>query len=168
MQILRAALVALALWATPLCAGDFTPVDLGPVTHQRATLTVVAPDGSKRVYAPADLERFPTYRLTTTTPWRETPTVFEGVMLRDVLSASGLVGPEGIIVSAEDNYSTPMSRAMIDAVDVMIATRVDGQPHRRRNRGPIQFVIDSEDFTRSDLASEAHFVWMVSRIEADS
>lgn len=165
--LFKAALAALLLAAQPLFAGDLTPVDLKPIKHRTATLTVIAPDGREKTYTPAELEQLPTYSLTTTTPWRDVPAVFEGVRLADVLAASGLDSVASILVTAENDYSTSMAQSLLSEIDILVATRVDGKPHSRRARGPIQFVIDAETFAASDEASESNFVWMAARIEAE-
>ena len=54
---------------------------------------IVAADGTEKSYSPADLEKFQTYSLTTTTPWRDDPADFQGVLLNDVLAANGLTRP---------------------------------------------------------------------------
>ena len=102
----------------------------------------------------------------TTTPWREQPADFAGVMLSDLLAAHGLDQAAEIRVTAENDYSTTMSRELLSSVPVLVATRVDGKAHSRRQRGPIQFIIDADDYSASPLTSESNFVWMAARIEA--
>ena len=165
---LLAAATALALSATSLFAGPLIEVDLEPMNHAEASLMVVGADGAEVMYSPAELEAFTTYSMTTTTPWRDEPANFEGVLLADVLAASGLDGVDAIAVTAENDYSTVITRELWESVDILVATRVDGRPHSRRARGPIQFVIDSETFNSSDLTSESNLVWMAARIEANS
>jgi len=161
------AAVTVALTAPALFAGGPIEAELDPITHVNATLVVVESDGSETAYTPAMLEELTTYSMTTTTPWRDVPATFEGVLLSDVLSAHGLDGTPTIRVTAENNYVTTINREVWEEVDILIATRVDGRPHSRRARGPIQFVIDAEAFASTDLTAESNFVWMASRIEAD-
>lgn len=167
-NLFLAVLATLCLAGHPGLAGSLQPVTLEPVKHQAATLTVVSPDGRETSYTPAELERFPTYRIITTTPWREEPAVFEGVLLADILSANGLSSGVSIRVTAENDYSTSIAQSLINEVEILVATRVDGKPHSRRARGPIQFVIDAEAFAASDRTSESNFVWMAARIEPES
>ena len=148
-------------------AGSLQPVELAPIKHASATLTVVASDGTERSYTPAELEAFPTYSLTTTTPWRQEPATFEGVLLTDVLTANGLTNAASVTVTAENDYSTVVDQNTWKGVQILVATRVDGRAHSRRTRGPIQFVIDMDTFTATDLASESTLVWMAARIEAE-
>ncbi len=141
------------------------PVDLAPMLHKEAKLEVRVSDGSGVAYAPADLEAFPTYRIKTTTPWRETPAVFEGILLTDLLAAHGLLNAPSIRVTAENDYATVINREVWEAAPILVATRVDGRPHSRRNRGPIQFIVASEDYNGSPVVTEDHLVWMAAVIE---
>lgn len=157
---------AMTLSISSAIAGTPTLVELEPIEHAEASLVVIAADGTSTTYTPAELEQFTTYSLTTTTPWREEPAEFEGVLLSEILAAHGLDIADSILVTAENDYSTTMVRELLDSVQILVATRVDGRPHSRRERGPIQFVIDSETYNSSDLTSESNFVWMAARIEA--
>ena len=146
-------------------AGQPKPVVLEPITHAKASLVIVDTEQNEITYTPAELEKFETFTLTTTTPWRDEPTEFEGVLLSDILAAHGLDEASNILVTAENDYSTTFSRELLENVQILVATRVDGKAHNRRNRGPIQFVIDAETYTNSTLTSESNFVWMAARIE---
>lgn len=108
----------------------------------------------------------PNYRLRTSTPWRAQAADFDGVLLRDILAANGLLEVDAILVTAENDFTATIPRILWDTVDVMVATRVDGRPQRRRERGPLQFVIEMDEYETHDIAREEHLVWMASRIEA--
>ncbi len=141
------------------------PRTLAPMDHAPAELTVAGPDGSERVYTPALLEELPTYALRTTTPWREVPAEFEGILLTDLLAANGLDSAEAITVLAENEYAVTIPRAAWEALNILVATRVDGAPHSRRARGPIQFVVAMDTYQASPIAREDYLVWMAARIE---
>ena len=113
---------------------------------------VVDVNGVETSYAPAELEQFATYIIVTVTPWRSEPAEFSGGQLSDVLAAHGLDTFSAIRVTAENDYRTTLSRQVMDDVNILVATRVNGQPHNRRERGPIQFVIDADSFERSQQA----------------
>lgn len=167
-SLLRCTLLAALALLSPAAvhAAELEPVTLEPMRHADASLTVVASDGQTVTYTPDDLERFPTYRLVTTTPWREQPAAFEGVLLRDVLAASGLDTLDAINVVAENDYAAVVERTVWETTPVLVATRVDGKAHSRRARGPIQFIIDMDDYRANDLVlAERHMVWMAARIE---
>lgn len=142
----------------------FQPVTLSPVVHSEATLTIVDMLGVEHVYAPADLEALPTYALVTTTPWREDPAVFEGVLLVDLLIRHGLDQTDGVFVLAENDYVSEIGRAAWETGAIMIATRVDGRPHSRRARGPIQFVVPMQAYETEQAITTQHLVWMAARI----
>ena len=141
------------------------PVELAPMHHKDAQLEVRLGDGSGAAYAPADLEAFPTYRIETTTPWREERAIFEGILLTDLLAAHGLLDAPSIRVTAENDFTSVISREVWEAAPILVATRVDGRPHSRRDRGPIQFVVAAEDYVGSPVVTEAHLVWMAAVIE---
>ena len=89
-------------------------------------------------------------------------------MLRDILSANGLDEVGSILVTAENDYTTKMTRDLWQSVDILVSTRVNGAPNSRRTRGPILFVIEQGVFESSNLTSESNLVWMAARIEADN
>lgn len=167
-SFLFAAALAGFFCTKPVMADEFVSVELQPMTHFDAQLVVLGPDGRETTYSPSELERLPTYRLVTTTPWRDVPATFEGVLLADVLKANGLSWVTSILVTAENDYKTAISREVWENVDILVATRVDGKPHSRRARGPIQFVIDADTYASSDLVNESMLVWMAAHIEAGS
>ncbi len=142
------------------------PVELQPINHLAAELTIVNAEGEETVYSPQQLETFDSYALSTMTPWREVAANFEGVLLVDLLRAHGLASADAITVTAENDYKTTIPRELWESVDVLIATRVDGRAHTRRARGPIQFVMDIHEMEASPVANEGHLVWMAARIEA--
>ncbi|MDX8354689.1 molybdopterin-dependent oxidoreductase [Cognatiyoonia sp. IB215182] len=159
------AVIAAFITATNAWAEALEPVELTPINHIPAELVIAGPDGQETRYSPATLEELTTYRLRTTTPWRSDPAEFDGILLSDLLRANGLEEVAEIRVTAENDYATVIPRAVWEDVPVLIATRVDGQPHSRRERGPIQFVIPMEAYSSSTVAKESHLVWMAARIE---
>lgn len=154
-------IVALAL-AGPLSALE--RVTLDPIDHAAASLTVDGANGS-RTFSPAELEELGAMRLVTTTPWRTEPAAFDGVLLQDVLEMMGLSSAAGIRIIAENDYAVDMPREIWEATPILIATRVDGQPHTRRHRGPIQFVMPFDAYVGNSDMREGYWVWMAARIE---
>jgi hypothetical protein len=164
MKALIAAVLTVAI--SPFAWAETQPVTLDPIPHHRAFLTVVGVDGA-HIYDPASLEEIGARRMTTITPWRETPAVFEGVLLRDVLSQNGLEDAQQIRVIAENGYAVEINRDIWMNWEVLVATRVNGAPHSRRNRGPIQFVLPmSADAEAGAGHMASNWVWMAERIEA--
>ena len=140
-------------------------VTLEAIEHQRAQLVIVEIDGSTQSYTPAELEALPTYRIVTATPWRDLPAAFDGILLSDLLAAHGLEEVQAIRVTAENDFATTIPREVWMTTPVLLATRVDGRAHSRRERGPIQFVVPAEDYAVSQVLDESHLVWMAARIE---
>jgi|GEM_PF-838146 hypothetical protein len=158
-----AALVSLASPGVSLASGP-SPVELTQITHRPASLTLVMPGGEQVEYTPAALEQLNTYEMTTRTPWRDDEAVFQGVLLRDLLERHGMADVKAIRVRAENDFTITMDRAVWEGESFLIATRVDGRPHSRRERGPIQFVLDWDAYRNSDVADENHLVWMAAEI----
>jgi len=159
------AVIAAFITATNALAETLQPVEPTPTNHIAAELVIAGADGQETRYSPATLEELTTYRLRTTTPWRTAPADFEGILLVDLLRANGLETVDEIRVTAENEYETVIPRAVWETMPVLVATRVDGQPHSRRERVPIQFVIPMDAYSSSGVANEAHLVWMAARIE---
>ncbi|CTQ76164.1 hypothetical protein [Roseibium alexandrii] len=143
---------------------DPIPVSLEPITHEEASIEVHASAGTIVSYTPAEIEQLPTYRVTTTTPWRSEPVDFDGVLLSDLLKKHSLNNAAELIVKAENDYSVEFLRKTWEAAPFLIATRVNGKPISRRERGPIQFIVAADDYDRETDISERHLVWMVSSI----
>ena len=141
------------------------PVALAPIEHPGAELTVVAPNGETASYTVETLEAHPTYRLVTKTPWREEQAVFEGVLLADVLASNGLDAAPAIRVTAENDFTSDIPQAAWREVPILIATRVNGRPIPRRERGPLLFVVEDAAYHASPNVLEQHLVWMAKRIE---
>ena len=159
-------LAALALSTLDAAAGPApVPVTLEPIVHSDASLTILSPDGTETRLDVAAIEALPTYRVETTTPWRDVPAVFDGVMLADLLAAHGLDQAASLLVTAENDYTTVFEQAVWKTEPVLVATRVNGAPISRRERGPILFVLEAEAYATSKVADERHLVWMAARIE---
>ena len=109
-HLMKNALLSIALCAalsTQASAADqYVPVELEPISYAPASLTIVSPDGTEHIYTQAELEQFATYSLETTTPWRDEPARFEGVMLADLLAAHGLSDVAQISITAENDFRT--------------------------------------------------------------
>lgn len=166
MTFLRTFSIALALVAGfSAQAANVEKVELEPLRHAAATLTVVDASGAETVYTPADIEALGAYRMVTTTPWRSEETVFEGGLLLDLLKKHGLDATGAIRVVAENEFESIIEHSVWEAAPILLATRVEGRPHSRRTRGPIQFVVSMDDYDGSPVIAERHLVWMAARIE---
>ncbi len=160
-----AAIISGAILAGSAIAGPVS-IDHQTIPLNRAELVVSGPRGDKS-YSPADLEAIAFKRLTTVTPWRDQPAAFDGVLLSDLLAANGLQDVPAINVIAENDYAVVIPAEVWKRWPVLIATRVNGKAHTRRQRGPIQFVLPmSDDAASGALKYQQNWVWMAARIEA--
>lgn len=161
--MIRAVLAVFVLLA--FAAQAMEPVEVGDTRFARAELTVVGAQGEKR-YAPAELEVYGTFAIHTVTPWREAEAEFVGIRLADLLEAHGIDDASAIRVVAENDYVATIEREAWTAHDALIATRVNGRGHSRRERGPLQIVFDmSADPSVAETAFQKNWVWMAARIE---
>ena len=71
-------------------------------------------------------------------------------------------------IVAENDFAITMPREVWESIPILVATRVDGQAHTRRERGPIQFVMPMDLYESADNLREGYWVWMAARIEAGS
>ncbi|MXQ08805.1 hypothetical protein GQ651_13185 [Alphaproteobacteria bacterium GH1-50] len=156
----------MAVFGGPAIANPMpTPVTLEPIQHADASLTLRSADGQEHRLDMSAIEALPTYRVETTTPWREEAAVFDGVLLSDLLGAYGLDETDSLLVTAENDYTTVFERIVWQSEPILVATRVNGRPISRRERGPILFVLEAGAYASSDVAREQHLVWMAARIE---
>lgn len=140
------------------------PTVLQPLALEPSQLTVAGPDGAV-TYSGESLEALGTYALVTTTPWRETPATFEGVLLSELLEQNGLANAPAIEVTAENDYTVVIERDVWTERPALIATRVDGAPHTREARGPLQFVFPMDaDPETAEPSFEGNWVWLAARI----
>ena len=102
----------------------------------------------------------------TVTPWRDEAATFDGVLLTDLLEENGLSDADAIRVVAENDYAVVIPSDVWQRWQILVATRVNGAPHTRRNRGPIQFVLPMSDDEAAGTGEVLNnWVWMAARIE---
>lgn len=167
MKLLHSICILLGLLLNPVSAvaSGVEPTTVEPIAYDNALLIVVDMEGKETAYTPADLEALGTYRLVTSTPWRPEPAEFVGALLQDLLKKHGLDKATAIRVLAENEFESVLEREVWEEAPILLATRVDGKPHSRRERGPIQFVVAAEDYVGASAIAERHLVWMAARIE---
>ena len=164
--VLASALAALTAIGPLGAAAETVGVELEPVRHRTAELVVVGPNGSSH-YNPASLEAMGAHRMVTITPWRDEAATFDGVLLQDILEANGLMDEPAVRVIAENDYAVTITADTWQRWPILVATRVNGKAHSRRERGPIQFVLPmSDDSSVGDVDMVYAWVWMAARIEA--
>lgn len=167
MKIFTHVVAALALGMSISSAAIAGPVEieLEPIRHSQAQLVVAGPEGTK-AYDQSALESIAPVRMTTTTPWRQTPAAFDGVLLTDLLDENGLSDVAAINVVAENDYVVRIPSEVWKKWPIVVATRVNGRTHSRRARGPIQFILPMSDNDETAIESNlTYWVWMAARIE---
>ena len=110
------------------------------------------------------LAALPQHSFTTRTPWDKDARKFSGPLLRDVLVAAGAHG-ETLQAIALNDYKVSIPVADARQYDVIIASAVDGQAMRVRDRGPL-FIVYPYD-TDAQLRRDMYFArsaWQLRRI----
>lgn len=134
------------------------------------TLTVIGPNGNRRVLTRDDFAGLPQSRLQTSTAWTEGPQNFDGVLLRDVLATVGIngryVGNRQITVSALNDYSVDIPLLDAYKYDVLVAYRMNGKELNRRDKGPYWIVYPRDQHEELDDLRYAHrWAWQLKQIE---
>lgn len=112
----------------------------------------------------AALEALPQHSFSTTTIWTEGAREFSGPPLAAVMAAAGL-GMEPIYAYASNGYGVTLTFPPGDELTPIIATRIDGQPISRREKGPlwVMFPFDSdEDLRNAEVFGQS--IWHLVRL----
>ena len=162
---LSACLVVLSLLGPGSVASEPVKTTLAPLATADATLTITtSKEAPENILTTDEIEALQAFQMITTTPWRTEPTLFAGVLLRDLLEAHGLAEVPAIVVQAENDYSVEIPRTVWTDTDIMVVTRANGERISRRERGPLLFMVDADTYETSEILTESHLVWMVSDI----
>lgn len=92
----------------------------------------------------AMLEALGLVTITTETPWTDGLVEFQGVLMRDVLDLLKASGT-AVHAAALDDYVVKLPREDFRDYDVILATRVDGEPMRVRQNGPLWIIYPWSD-----------------------
>jgi hypothetical protein len=137
--------------------------------REKVVLTVTGAIGLTNVPGRADfdlemLERLGLGRLTTWTPWTEGEVEFEGVLARRLMEAVAARGTE-VDALALNDYAHTIPLEDFQRYDVLLATRVNGQLMRVRDKGPIWIVYPwSEHPELNDSGTREKSVWQLSSL----
>ena len=141
---------------------------LGP-PRDRVILTVTGAIGNTNAPGRAEfdlatLERLGVAKLTTWTPWTEGEIAFEGVRARRLMAAVDAKGTEVRAVALNDyTYTIPLDD--FERYDVLLATRMNGQLMRVRDKGPVWIVYPwSEHPELDDFATREKSVWQLNAL----
>ncbi len=138
---IRHHLVAALLGVSAFCT--LPALALEPASG-KVVLTVSGKIGAKNTdqaahFDMAMLEAMPQKTFTTRTPWDRQPIKFSGPLLRDVLAAAKANGTLLKAVATND-YSTTIPISDAKDFDMVLATRMNGQPIPPRTKGPLFIV----------------------------
>jgi hypothetical protein len=157
----------LALCATgapiAICARDL------PSPHDPVILTVTGAlaqaDASGRIDFDLNaIERLGLSKLITWTPWTDGEIEFEGVWARRLMAAVGAQGSE-VEARALNDYQEIIPIDDFHRYDVLLATRMNGQLMRTRDKGPIWIVYPWSGHPElDDFATREKSVWQLSAL----
>lgn len=145
-------------------ADTFAPPKGEAIVTVRGLITATnSPDGL--ILDLDQLKSLPQHSFTTSTPWNEGKSLFQGVLLKDLIAAVGGYGTT-ITITALDDYTN--SVAITDAKDdgPMLAYLIDGKTMSVREKGPLWLIYPFDD--NADYRSEetyAHSIWQIARID---
>ena len=137
--------------------------------RDRVVLTVTGAIGRTNAPGRADfdlqaLERLGLVQLTTWTPWTKGEVEFAGVWARRLMEAVRATGTQ-VDALALNDYAQTIPLEDFDKYDVLLATRLNGEPLRVRDKGPIWIVYPwSKHSELDDLATRGKSVWQLSAL----
>jgi hypothetical protein len=110
------------------------------------------------------LEEIGVSRVTTSTPWTEGKPVFEGVLIRDLLKRLGATGTTVTPVAIND-YKIDIPRAELEKYPVLLAFKMNGEPLRVRDKGPLWIIYPRDEFPELDTKPiQSRWVWQVKEL----
>lgn len=113
----------------------------------------------------ADLEKLPTTKIVTKTPFLPGAVTFEGVLLRDLLKAAKLSAPV-LEMTALNDYRVEVPAGDAEKYDVIVAYKVDGKYMRVRDKGPFWLIYPMDQFSElQDEATATKMIWQIKSID---
>jgi hypothetical protein len=137
--------------------------------HDEVVLTVTGAIGNTNAPGRAEfdlnmLERLGLSSLKTWTPWTEGEIEFEGVWARRLMEAVNAKGTQ-VHAKALNDYQYTIPLEDFDRYDVLLATRVNGQLMRVRDKGPIWIVYPWSGHPElDDFATREKSIWQLSAL----
>lgn len=165
LKTVALAAAALALMATPTLVGAE-----GLATPEGAiVLTVNGEIGTMNAADTAQfdlemLEAMPVTTITTSTPWTDGETVFEGVLLSDLFETLGADGTT-LTATALNDYAVTMPVTDEMGAEPLLAYKADGNYLSVRDKGPLWIVYPYDQ--DPSLTSEVYLsrsIWQLDRL----
>ncbi|MDA0996888.1 MAG: molybdopterin-dependent oxidoreductase [Proteobacteria bacterium] len=121
----------------------------------------------ERTLSVAEIERLPTFQVTTSTFWPGDDGTYQGVLLADFLKLTGIDGAKEIRVTAIDGFSQIIPSSDWQRWPVVLATRRDGKPLTIRAKGPARVIYPRDmDPQLSESVYRLRWVWLIKLIES--
>lgn len=149
-----------AAWAT-----DPLPTPTGPVVLSvTGKITRTNADGMAN-FDMAMLDRLGRKIISTSTPWTDGTQEFGGVLVRDVLDAAGARG-ETVDAIALNDYSYTIRIKDFRDYPVLIASTLNGEPMRVRDKGPLWIIYPMDQFKELRKPEiEYRMVWQLRTLD---
>lgn len=164
-QLLRQALAGAAGWAGLTARSAPLPRPRGRVVLSVVGQVGLPNAGDRADFDMAMLEALPVHSFSSDTPWFKGPRRFSGPLLREVLAVAGAHGQQ-LRVVALNRYKVDIPFDDALRFDMLLATRLDGQPMAVRDKGPL-FIVYPFDQSPT-LRSERYYgrsAWQLRTIE---
>jgi hypothetical protein len=121
-------------------------------------------DGAVARFDREMLEAMGMVKVTTLTPWYDSPSEFEGVSMRALMELVGAEGTE-VLATALNDYQSAIPMADCDRYIVVLALKRDGMPMPIRDKGPLFIVYPFDSDPR--LQTEQYYgraVWQLKEL----
>jgi hypothetical protein len=121
-------------------------------------------DGAVARFDREMLEAMGMVKVTTLTPWYDSPSEFEGVSMRALMELVGAEGTE-VLATALNDYQSAIPMADFDRYIVVLALKRDGMPMPIRDKGPLFIVYPFDSDPR--LQTEQYYgraVWQLKEL----
>lgn len=164
-----AAFIFRAVAATLFISWDVASAEYLPQPEGRVILTVSGNitrtnTGSKADFDLDMLHALGTHALPVTTSWTDGIQEFSGVPMRDLMEAVGATG-KTIEAVALNEYSQMIEIEDFFRYPVILATKLNGNTIRVRDKGPLWIVYPLDSFTEKERISiEPRMVWQLREL----
>lgn len=140
-----------------------------PMPEGQVILTVTGAidgtnDSGTAVFDLASFESLGLTEIRTDTPWTDSTTSFEGVLVHDLIARVGAAGTNMRAI-AWDDYTISIPLSDFDTYGAILATRRNGDPMQVRDKGPIWIIYPWSDFP--ELQNEENYakaIWQVREL----
>lgn len=147
------------------CLLPVLPARAQPAAAAVALTVTGAPGGPRELTMPA-LEALGMADLVTVTPWTRSPQRYSGVPLLRLMQAMAAPPQASLRAEALNRYAVEVPARDVWQSGAMLATRLDGEPMRVRDRGPIWLIYpwtDRPELDRPEVNERS--IWQLRRIE---